>query len=234
MGYSRLASHERALLTRQTIFFGGAGIAIIIAYVFIVLPIFSKVLVLTNKQALPEATQNAIVMSPTLIQPYTATNSAEISLRGTSQPGYTIILGQNGSLDKQVKADDKGEFIFESVSLSNGDNLFQAYAETNEGDRSDGSPPMHIQYVTDAPKLDISEPADNATITQRKQQVIQVKGTTNPGNKVFLNDQFLFVSTDGSFTGSFQLQPGSNTLTIKAVNPASSEAIKELHVTYSP
>jgi hypothetical protein len=235
MALSRLDYQERSRLLKQTILFFSGGVGVILIFVFILLPIFSKILAFTNKQSLlPVNTPAPIVMPPTLQQPYTATNSAVLTLRGTAQPEQTVLLGQNGAIEKKTTVGSDGQYTFLDIILEKGDNMFQTYVEDANGNRSDGSPQITITYNTDAPKLEVSEPVDGSTVIQRKQQVITIKGTTDPSNKVYVNEQFLFVSSDGSFTGQVQLQNGANTIHVRAINTAGNEVTKDITVNYSP
>lgn len=226
--------NERNKLIKQTALFFSGGLGIMVLFFMVILPFVTKALLGTQKAFLPQATPAASVSSPVLSAPYTATNSAQITLRGTATPGISVLLGINGSIGNKTTADDQGGFVFENVTMSQGENLFFAYAEDSSGNRSDGSNAVTVSYSTDVPKLEVSEPAEGAVITQRKQSVISVKGKTDQGNKVYLNGQFLFVAGDGSFSGSVQLQTGDNTIAVKAVNTAGNETLIELHVKYMP
>lgn len=232
---SRLAATHQKRLMKQTFMFTSGGILVIIAFAVIGIPLFSKILAVTNKPiSTATATPPPIITSPILTSPFTATNSATITLTGKAQTGLTVLLGQNGSIEKKTNPKDDGSYEFQDVSLQSGENMFQAYAEDSQGNRSDGSSQITVTYQTDAPKLDISEPANNSTITQRKQSVVSVKGKTEGGNKIYINDQFIFVSTDGSFSGSVQLQDGDNTIKVRAVNTAGNETASEILVHYLP
>lgn len=235
MGTSRLALNEKNRLVKQSVLYFIGGLGILLLFFAVLLPLFTKILLLgAQKLRQPTATPSVNVSSPTLSAPYTATNSAQITLKGSATNGISVLLGLNGSIDRKTTADDQGNYTFENVTLSVGENLLFAYAEDSSGNRSDGSNAVTVTYSTDAPKLEISEPAEGALITQRKQSVISVKGTTDGGNKVYLNGQFLFVAGDGSFSGSVQLVNGDNTLTVKAMNTAGNETLKEIHVKYMP
>lgn len=232
---SRLNSHEKTKLIRQSLMFFAGGCLILILFFFGLLPFYTRLLMGNSQQSkLPTATPAVTVPSPSLFQPFTATNSAQVAIKGTAKPDMTVLLGVNGSVDFKTKANETGEFVFDAVTLMAGENLLIAYAEDSDGNRSDGSASVTITYSTDAPKLEVTQPTENMLVTQRKQSVVSVVGVTDAGNKVFLNDQFLFVTDTGSFTGSFQLQEGDNTLHIRAVNAAGNETVKDVHVKYLP
>lgn len=235
MSFSRLASQEKVKLLQQSFLFFLGGCGIIALFIFGLLPIFTRML-MKNAQVskLPSATPT-VVSPPVLYQPmYTATNSAQVTIRGKADPNMGILLGINGSIDQRTASTGSGDFVFENVTLNKGGNTIVSYAEDANSNRSDGSGSISIDYLTDVPKLDVGQPTDGLLVTQRKQSVVSVKGQTDPGNKAYLNDQFLFVSSDGSFSGSFQLQQGDNLLHIRAVNTAGNETVKDVHVKYIP
>ncbi len=235
MAYSRLQANDKKKLIKQSLLFFLGGVVILSLFFAVLLPVFTKILMLgASKTKAPEATPSVTVAAPTLSAPYTATNSAQITLEGQATPGLTVLLGINGSIDNKTTANDTGTYKFENIILSSGENLLFAYAEDSQGNRSDGSNPVTVTYSIETPKLEVSEPTEGAIVTQRKQSVISVRGTTDPGNKIYLNDQFIFVSSDGSFTGSFQLLQGDNTITVRAVNTAGNEEVKQIHVKYMP
>lgn len=233
--YSRLLKHDRSSLIKQTVFFFGLSIALSLAFLFVILPLFIKFLAFRNLSSkITYTEENTLSMRPYLSAPYDATSSAQISLSGTAQSGQKIILLQNGASGADTTANDQGSFSFDSVSLEAGQNTFSAVSENAEGERSNPSNVVTISYVKDAPKLEVSEPANDSTVTQRKQNPVRVRGKTDPGNKVYISDRLQFVSGDGSFTGQVQLSEGENTITVKAVNPAQIETIQEIKVKFSP
>lgn len=219
---------------KQSMLFFAGGIGVLALFFLGILPILTKILSL-SAQKIVSATPvpQATISPPTLSAPFTATNSAEVRLTGTADPNSSVLLGINGSIGRKVTASGSGNFSFD-VTLSQGDNLIFAYEEDGQGNRSDGSNPITITYSTEAPNLEITQPTDGAVITQSKQSVVQVKGKTEAGNKVYLNGQFLFVGSDGSFSGSFQLVQGDNTLTVRAVNSAGNATSQDIHVKYLP
>lgn len=231
---SRLESHDRKRYLRQIILLNLASAGLIIGFLFVVLPAFIKVLALRNLGTGGNDTQSTVLPArPTLSQPFDATSSADIKLSGNAVASSKVILLQNGAPSEETTSSEDGSFSFD-VSLESGDNLFAAVVENTEKVRSNPSTSFTIRFVKDAPKLEVSEPADGTTITQQRANPVTIKGKTDPGNKIFINDGVQFVSNDGSFSGRVQLANGENTVVIKAVNTAQIETVKELKLTFSP
>ncbi len=233
--HSRLEHHERSLLLRQIGIYLGSTVALGLLFLFVILPGFIRILAFRNLGSKPEEQQSAFLpQRPFLEQPFTATSSATVSLKGTAQADSKVILLKNGVADSDTKASGDGNFTFENISLDSGNNTFAAVVEDDSEKRSNPSASVQIAYVKDGPKLEISEPANETTITQQKQNPIRIKGKTDPGSRVFINDKLQFIAQDGSFNGQFQLSQGDNTVTVKAINAAQVETVQELLLRFSP
>ncbi|MBI3671184.1 helix-turn-helix domain-containing protein [Candidatus Azambacteria bacterium] len=74
---------------------------------------------------------------------------------------------------------------------------------------------FQINYLLGSPKLVAVSP-ENDIITRSKE--IEVSGSTQPDNRVLINDNDIFVDGNGFFSVSIPLQPGINTIKIKATN----------------
>lgn len=233
--YSRLAHHEGSTLVKQIFFFFGVSIGLVVLFLLVILPAFIKFLAFRNfSSKISYTSENVITGKPFLTQPFDATNSATLKLTGSAQSGLKVILLQNGSPGPETTATSDGSFTFSNVTLEAGQNTFTAVAQTDKGDRSNPSNAVVISLVKDAPKLTIDTPANDLTVTQRKQNPITVKGKTEPGDRVFINDRLVFVTSDGSFTGQVQLSEGDNTITVKSLNAASTETSQDIVVHFSP
>lgn len=65
------------------------------------------------------------------------------------------------------------------------------------------------------PRLVILEPADGSVV---KTSTVTLRGKTDKGARVSVNNQAVFVGSEGEFTEKIILQPGFNSLTIVTVN----------------
>ena len=79
---------------------------------------------------------------------------------------------------------------------------------------------FQLSYLLGDPKLIVTSPKDDI-ITSTKDLVIS--GVTQPDNKVYVNDNELFVNSNGEFTEIIPLQPGLNTIKVKAKNRLNKE-----------
>ncbi len=183
--------------------------------------------------------QDAAVKSDAQIQPPTldlipaATPSANIRVTGrTDYPNGSVELYVNGSLSDTANVDNSQNFEFGSVSLSNGDNYIKARMVLNN-QKSDFSNEQKISYTKSAPKLDISNPTDKQSFN-KADQIIPVRGITDPDNNVTVNGFTAIVDNSGNFSYNLSLTQGDNKVTIIATNPAGQTTTKDLTVSYSP
>lgn len=78
------------------------------------------------------------------------------------------------------------------------------------------------QNIAAPPKLEILEPvSDFAT----KEALLVIRGKTEPEVELFINDQLIFIDAQGNFEKNIRLNPGMNTLSIKAKNKVGKETV---------
>lgn len=74
-----------------------------------------------------------------------------------------------------------------------------------------------FQSFAGEPRLVIlNPPIDTTTIVETNE--ITVEGKTDKGARVSINNQPVFVGSDGEFSGKLILQPGTNTITVVTIN----------------
>jgi hypothetical protein len=78
-----------------------------------------------------------------------------------------------------------------------------------------------------APRLVILEPGESAIVEMSE---VVVRGKTDKGARVSINNQPVFVASEGDFTDKLTLQPGLNTIAIVAVNRFDKEKSETLSV----
>ena len=74
---------------------------------------------------------------------------------------------------------------------------------------------IQLSYLLGAPKLVVINP-ESDIITESKEIVIS--GSTQPDNKVTINNNDIFVDREGGFSETIPLQEGVNTIEVKSVN----------------
>lgn len=170
--------------------------------------------------------------TPTLDPLPQATPSASITIIGRSQ--YTdgqIEVFLNNSSYKEAEIDDNN-FEIKNIKLDVGENTIKI--RYKKGDKkSDFSQEQKIALIKDAPKLEISNPKDNATFGKADQDIV-INGQTDADNSVNVNGFRAIVDISGNFSYTITLKEGENKITIEALNEAFKTTTKTITVFYKP
>lgn len=176
-----------------------------------------------------------------------ATNSATITVSGTGQENQEIALYLNGELEEKTDVEDTKKFSFTNISLKEGENLIQtksiqkdpsASLGSSNGDsgqvqESDFSNSYTIILTKKAPTLTIDSPNDKQSFGKDDKQAM-VKGKTDAGNKVTVNDLWAIVDNDGAYEYNLPLHGGENKIKVITTDPANNTTEKEITVVYNP
>jgi hypothetical protein len=172
-----------------------------------------------------------IILPPTIDPPPTATNSATISVTGKGQTGLTLVLYVNNSEFKKLAVKEDGTFMVANVSLTNGTNTISAKLTDAKDNVSDLSNIVSVTYGNTPPRLVISDPTDNTTISGDL-NTVTVNGMTDDNVTVTINDRMVVIKTDNSFSYNYPLNEGDNILNIVATDTAGNQTTVQHKVTY--
>ena len=170
---------------------------------------------------------------PILMIQYEATSSAKIKIRGQSEPEVTVFLTQNKNDPVNVLAGNDGGSEFSDIKLNEGNNSFVAIAIDEAGNKSLASEKMQVVFDDKPPLLEVESPSDRQVISDKPGR-IEIKGRTDAGTRLSINDRILIVNQEGAFTGFYSLAAGENLLIINAVDNAGNQTKKEMVVEYQP
>lgn len=187
-------------------------------------------------QQLAQKAQNdqAIVFPPTLIQSFTATNSATISVSGTASPKQEVELFVNNELSGTTNVKDDGSFTFNNITITSGGNIIKAKAKAKANNKeSDFSNTLSITYTNKAPSLTIDSPQDNQTFSGGSQQDVTVKGKTDPDVKVTVNGFWAITDSSGDYSYSLHLQNGDNPVKVVAQDAAGNQSEKDITIHFN-
>lgn len=236
MAYSRVSRVEEKKTKKQLmlVIIGIVALILVAFTVGIPLIVGTSVLLGNLKSGQTPDTLDKTPPFPPILSPVvSATNSASLKIEGYGEPSTTLKIMVNDEEAKKTLLDTGGSFSFTDIKLSAGKNTISATLTDEAGNESPPAPQLQVEYKKGAPKLEISEPTENQEF-KGSQQEITVKGTTDPGNDVRINDRFVTVHDDGSFSFNFKLGDGENTLMVVARDSAGNETKLERRVTYSP
>lgn len=184
-----------------------------------------------NKTTEKDSHEEVILNAPTLVRDFEATKSAEISVKGTADPGSKVELSRNTVSVGLATTQKDGTFLFEDIGLEKGKNEFVAKTISDKGNESDASEPYVVFFSTSGPKLEVSN-KDGDTI---KESPYTFTGKVDPITaEVTVNDRLAIVDSKGNFSYYLTLSNGDNKITVIAKDQADNETKQELTLKYEP
>ena len=220
--------------TKQNIIFTVIGIVLIVGLLWkFGVPLLATVsyMIAGSKKDEQISQKNAYVAPPILNATYDATNSARVTITGSSLADATIDLFVNNAKTDTATVDSNHSFSFESVPLISGNNSIKVRA--SEGNqKSNFSNILSITYLNKAPELSLDNPSDGAQF-HKDDKNVEVKGKTDPGIRVTVNDFWAIVDTDGNFTYTLLLKDGDNDIHVIATDDGGNKSEKQIKVNYS-
>ncbi len=163
-----------------------------------------------------------------------ATNRATITISGSASENQKVMLYVNGTVNDTTDTEEDGSFTFEDASLEEGENLIQAKVANKDKEKqeSDFSVSHMVIFKKSAPSLAIDSPSPNQTFS-KDDTFTNVRGKTDIGVKVTINDFWAIVDSDGVFSYNLPLKDGENKIKIVGLDEAENKTEKEIIVTRS-
>lgn len=180
----------------------------------------------------PQKQERALVLAPYLDPLPNATSSGKIVVSGRGQPNSTIVIFVNNTEEEKEKIESDGTFSVKTITLSEGENTIQAKTEDEKGNQSEFSNSIKTLIKRGVPQLEVTKPEENA-IFSGENNLLTIEGRTEEENDVRINDRFVIVKYDGSFSYPFPLSDGENTLHIRAIDRAGNSKEITRVVTYT-
>ena len=228
--YSRLAKTETNKNIKSAYIYITASIILLVVIFIFGLPTLAKLAsFLTNlKQSSSpvEETDTTPPAPPQIEQIPNFTNRQVLEIKGSSEPMATIILNINGS-DNETLSDSDGKFVF-SYSLVKGENIIKVTARDSNGNLSRQEENYTVVYDNEEPSLEILAPDDGQNFYGSKERQVVIQGKTDNDIDLAINDRFVAVSEDGSFSYLTSLEEGANDFNIKATDKAGNSTSKGL------
>lgn len=234
---SRLIRTNERQNKRQAMIFGVATLVLLVILIQfgpLLINVFGNVVYTLRggDQADAPIVGNELLTPPDLIGVPDATQSARISFSGSvPYKEGSIEIYVNDQLSDEIDLDGE-DFEVKGLGLKKGSNTIKARYR-NDSKTSAFTEDFTVNYLSDKPKLEVSNPSDNSTFTKADKS-IQVKGLTDPDNTVTVNSFRAIVNSEGEFTYQLQLNDGENQIMIEATNPAGISTQTSLKVTYQP
>lgn len=232
MPASRREKRERSHLIKQTIFFFGAAAIFLAIFFLVVIPGIIRLVSSAMGKDNTETEQQLPPQPPFLSAPVPATSSAQLTLKGYQQKNQKIIILENAQEATRVSVQDDGSFSAD-VTLQEGENTLSAVAVDAQDQRSQPSAEFKVVLDTQAPAIEVSDPKDGSSIQGKKNQMVTLKGKTDVGSKVYLNDRLVYVQADGTFSTTYRLENGKNDLVFKAIDQAGNSQELKMSISFA-
>lgn len=234
--YSRLATVEEKKNLRKALLFAFLSLIFIIFLFFLGIPLFAKFATFMSNLG---KSDKPIVLNdttppapPQLFVENEYTNQKSVEISGNTEAGAIAIVTFN-SKEQELISDKDGAFSFK-FGLRDGENSFFARAKDQAGNVSQPTKTYKITFDSTPPEIIIESPTDGSEYFGSKQTQVTIKGQTEIGSSVTLNDRFASVSDSGTFNFTASLSEGENIFNIKAVDKAGNEKEKSLTLRFTP
>lgn len=175
----------------------------------------------------------SFVAAPILNPLPTATNSATLAISGYANAENTIWLYVNGEPVSKNQVEKDGTFSIDSLKLSKGENEIFAKTVDKDNKESEASSNFTVIFKDTPPSLTIDSPSDGQSFA-KDDKTAQVRGKTDSGVKITVNDFWAIADGDGNYSYQLPLKDGGNKIKIVAQDEAGNKTEKEIKVTYSP
>lgn len=235
MVVSRMMKREKNKLVKQSMLAIALSVFLAVAFLFVVLPNAPRLIGLVVGNSKQDVNNDNFPPQVPIIQLSTRnTNQPSFILQGYSEPKSRVKLMHNDDELDEIVANDSG--IFEiKIGLVEGENTFSATAIDQAENVSSQSKPEKLYLDTEPPDLSWDESiVDGMSVIGKDKQFFSLKGQTESGAKITVNDRFFFAKADGSFEYRLRLQEGENQLVIKLEDKASNQTVKNLKLFFKP
>ena len=230
---SRLERKKDEQITKKTIFLGFLTVLIFILIIVFGLPLLINFSIfLGNTKSKKDVTSENILppLAPRLVVPFEATNSSKIKIDGFAETGSAVELLKNDESVGRIDVSENGDFSFEDIELSEGENNFSAVAIKDKSGSSEVSKEVTVIFDNKIPELTITNPVETSlTVDYADMDII---GKSEKGVSVLINNRLATVDNEGNFKLKVQLNADKNDIEIIVKDEALNETRKKITITY--
>ena len=230
---SRLERKKDEQITKKTVFLGFLTVLAFVLIIVFGLPfLINFSIFLGNTKSKKDVTTENVLppLAPRLVVPFEATNSSKIKIDGFAESGSVVELLKNEESVGKAEVTQSGDFTFENVELSEGENNFSAIAIKDNNGSSEASKDISVIYDNKQPELKMNNPSEESlTVDSADFDII---GTSEKGVSVLVNNRLATVDSDGNFKIKMQLNAGKNEIEIVVKDAALNVTRKKISITY--
>lgn len=237
MAGSRLYRYQEQKLTKRLIWALVGTIVLIVCVVVFGLRILIAFSLLVERlkggtNTPTPTTQTVIILPPTVDPLPDATNSANLIISGKAHSKQEVIIYVNQQETVTLTASQDGTFKSREIQGSQGTNTVSAKSTDGNGHFSDMSNVVQTNVTNKQPTLTLDSPQSDASLNGDS-NTVTVSGKTDSDNQVTVNGRFVVVSSSGSFSYTYPLSDGDNTISIIATDQAGNQTKIDRKVHYS-
>jgi bacillopeptidase F len=171
--------------------------------------------------------------APPRIEPLPeATNVLKLEIKGSTEPGASVVLFLNNKKQELV-ANRDGYFSYD-FSLNQSENTISALAQDSAGNESQKTETYTVIFDNVEPSLEITSPEDGSEYYGAKQRQVVIEGKTEERVTLKINDRLVIIDEDGSFAFATSLSEGENTFKILAEDQAGNSTETSLTLHFTP
>jgi len=171
--------------------------------------------------------------TPQLSIPYEATSSSKIDIKGYGEADSTVKLFNGAEEITSVQVSDSSEFTFESIQLSPGSNEFSVISVDTSRNESTPSEVITVLFDNQAPIITLDKPADGDSFYTEVERMVTFSGTVDEDSQIYVAERITFANSDGEFNQKVRLEPGENTIEVRAVDLAGNVTTETVTLNYS-
>ena len=234
---SHLRKEERKNL-RKTFLYGLATLILLFGLFFWGLPALIKLAafitdIRSSNQPI-EQTDNVPPSPPRLDFLPEYTQKQSLSISGFAEEGSTVDVFLNGLASGTVVTTAEGTFVFNDINLTPETNEIYTIAEDKEGNKSQPSKRVVVNFDNTPPEFEIVSPQDGEVFNGNKEKRINISGKTEKNTSLTINDRLIILDQEGGFSTEIELSEGENLIKIIAADRAENQTEKEVKVTFNP
>jgi hypothetical protein len=230
---SRLERKKEEQITKKTVFLGFLTVLVFILIIIFGLPfLINFSIFLGNSKSNKEVTNENVLppLAPRLIVPFEATNSSKIRIDGFAESGSVVELLKNSESVSKMEVTENGDFSFEDIELSDGENNFSAVAIKDKNGSSEISKELVVVFDNKAPELVITNPSEDSLAVDSAD--FDIIGKSEKGVSILVNNRVAMVDNSGNFKIKMQLNAGKNDIEVVVKDSALNETRKKISITY--
>lgn len=215
---------------------GGGIVALGALFLTVIFPWLVHFTGVKNSAKYVPDTKQIKPQAPTFNAPPANTNVESLKISGfaPAENQVQFVIDDEALPEYLLTAGANGEFAL-TLKLLPGENTLQAYVISKDNLESEMTKKYTINYDAEVPEIDVSEPENNQEIVGKDKKTLMVRGMSEAGATIVVNNQQTTVNDEGNFELSYLLNEGDNTLKISAHDKAGNQSDEiELKVKFTP